>query len=83
MRVAVDGFEFETFSGVFIAIIFQRDLTGLWEDNQLPFVRRDRYVGTGPRGYGQIGSTMHLSSRTDQSRFMRFAEFSANQADWF
>jgi hypothetical protein len=34
MRVVVDGFEFETFSGVFMAIIFQRDQMGLREDNE-------------------------------------------------
>ena len=34
MRGAVDGFELETFSGVFIAIIFQRDVMGQWEDNE-------------------------------------------------
>ena len=61
MREAFDGFEFETFSGVFIEIIFRRDLMGLREDNQMPFVRRDRYRGTGALGDGQIGLKILLS----------------------
>jgi hypothetical protein len=45
MREAVDGFGFETFSGVFIPIIFQRDHLRPLKDNSFLVPARDGYEG--------------------------------------